>query len=200
MQTIDSYVVDSRANLRRTSRRGWAILAFAPMAFGVTLASAVALLGHAGNQPTVAAHVKRDARIAEVATPTSPADEARLAAFQQSVAISQVTPAAFAPSQDAPPAIVSKPAPQPPRKPEPKPVARSAAIMPPLPQARPEAAVAEPPAAPPVEAGRGGGVPAFVGKIARQVESVPRQAHEFASGATDRVFDAISYMRDKVGL
>ena len=100
MQTINSYVVYSSPNARRRRRRRRALLAAVPTLFAIAIAAGIVFMGRA-DDPAAAARSKLDARVvAESSTASRSDDEARIAAFQESVAISHLAPAASAAGAD----------------------------------------------------------------------------------------------------
>jgi hypothetical protein len=129
-------------------------------------------------------------------------DEARIAAFQESVAISHLASAAGA---DEPQTAGSgaKPTGQPPRKPAQRPTAKSAVAATPVPQSRPatpEVIVANLPPAPQVAPAPPAAKPQLLGTIAQDVERAPGEVQDFARRMTDRVFGGLADVRVRVGL
>ena len=203
MQTIDSYVVYSSPNARRRTRRRRALLAAVATIAAVAVAAGIAFLGRAGDLSMTASHSKLDARVvAESSTAMRSDDEARIAAFQESVAISHLASTAGA---DEPQTAGSgaKPTGQPPRKPAQRPTAKSAVAATPVPQSRPatpEVIVANLPPAPQVAPAPPAAKPQLLGTIAQDVERAPGEVQDFARRMTDRVFGGLADVRVRVGL
>lgn len=197
MQTIEGYVVNSRIN---TPSNPW-------LSAPILVASAVAILG-AGVSLAAWSHIdtspraKFETRAAPVSQAT-PQAESDLAAFQQAIALSHLAhveplklEAPAIPSPAAAPTREPAPRTSPPtvRKPAP---AVAAAVVPPL---RPIVVVApELPPAPAVERPADAGFP-IIGGLVRQVGALPTEARGLATGAGDRFFSAVSFVREKAGL
>ena len=206
MLTIDSYVIYSTmdAPRRPTRRRALRLGVFLSVTFAV--AAGLASMWRAGDLSTPAGRPKAEARVA-VESPTSlrSDDEARIAAFQQAAAMSHLTLAATAVGADGaqPAGPVSRLADRLPRKPAQKPAPRSVMVAPPVPQSRPlapEVIMADLPPTPQVEPAPAEGKPHLLGTIAQDVERVPSQVQDFASGVTDRALGALASVRMRVGL
>jgi hypothetical protein len=177
------------------------------MCAAVAIAAGFAFLGRAGEPTPTASHAKLDARVAaESSTPQRSDDEARLAAFQESVAISHLTAAASAAGADEPQRAESaaKLTGQLPRKPGLRPASKSAAAATPVPQPRPaappEVVIADLPPAPPVAPTPAAAKPHFLGSIAQDVERAPGEVEDFARAMTDRLLGGLADVRARVGL
>jgi hypothetical protein len=206
MQTIDSYVIYSSTSARRRPRRRWAPLAAVAMFAAVAIAAGFAFLGRAGDPSMTASRSKLDARVvAESSAALRSDDEARIAAFQESAAISHLTPAAFVAGADEPQTAESgaKPTGQPPRKPAQKPAPKSALVATPVPQPRPstpEVIMADLPPVPQAAPAPSEAKPGYFGTIAQDVERAPGEVQDFARAMTDRVLGGLSDVRMRVGL
>jgi hypothetical protein len=183
----------------------------------VALAVGFAFLGRAGDPSRTAARPKANARVVvESSAVVSADDEARIAAFQQSAAISHLTPAAFPASADAPQKAGStfRLADQPPRKPPQRPAPKSVVVATPVPQLRPatppvitadlppgpKVIMADLPPAPPVTPAPAESKPGLLGTITQDVERTPGAVQDFARAATDRVLGGLADVRARVGL
>ena len=217
MQTIDSYVIYSSPEVRWRPRRRRALPAAVAMSAAVAIAVGFAFLGRAGDPSTTAARPKLDARVAaESSAALRAADEARIAAFQESAAISHLTPAAFAASADEPQSAGAafRPALQPPRRQAQRPAPKSVVVATPVPQSRPATApvlttdlppapkviMADLPPAPPVAPAPAESKPGLLGTIAQDVEGAPGAVQDLARAATDRVLGGLADVRARVGL
>jgi hypothetical protein len=212
MQTIDSYVISSSTDTWRRPRRKRAPLAAAATFAAVAIAAGLAFLGRAGDPSTIAARAKLDARVAAESSAALRADEeARIAAFQESAAISHLTPAGTAAVADAPQTAESgaKPTGQPARKSAQKPAPKSAVAAAPVPQPRPatpeviptpEVIMADLPPAPPAAPAAAEGKPHLLGTIAQDVEGAPGAVQDLARAMTDRLFGGLADVRVRVGL
>jgi hypothetical protein len=206
MQTIDSYVIYSTMDAPRppTRKRALRLAVFLSVAFAV--AAGLASFWRAGDLSTPAARPKAEARVvAESPASLRSDDEARIAAFQQAAAISHLTLAPTAVGADGakPVGPLSRPADRLPRKPAQKPAPRSVMVAAPVPQSRPlapEVIMADLPPAPQVEPAPAEGKPHLLGTIAQDVERVPSEVQDFASGMTDRALDALGNVRARIGL
>ena len=149
-----------------------------------------------------AARSKLDARVvAESSTASRSDDEARIAAFQESVAISHLASAAGADEPQT--GATAKPTGQPPRKAAQKPTPKSAVAAPPVPQSRPATPgviVADLPPAPQVAPAPPAAKPQLLGAIAQNVGRAPGEVQDFARRMTDRVFGGLADVRVRVGL
>jgi hypothetical protein len=217
MQTIDSYVISSSTNDRWRPRRSRVPLAAVATFAAIAIAAGFAVLGRAGDPSTTAARSKLDARaVAESSTSSRSDDEARIAAFQESVAMSHLTPAVSAAAADAPQTAESaaKPRAQPSRKLTQRPAPKSVVAATPVPQPRPatpeiiiadlppapKVIMADLPPAPPVAPAPADGKPGLLGTIAQDVERTPGAVQDFARAATDRVLGGLADARARVGL
>ena len=206
MKTIDSYVIYSSLDERRRPRRRRALPAAVAMFAAVAIAAGFAFLGRAGDPSTTASRAKLDARIAvESSTSLRSDDEARIAAFQESVAISHLTPVASVTGADQPQtaAAGAKPTGDPPRKPAQKPAPKSALAAAPVPQPRPaapEVIMADLPPVPPVTPAPAAAKPRLLGTVAQDVESAPGEVQDFARAVTDRLLGGLANVRARVGL
>jgi outer membrane biosynthesis protein TonB len=206
MQTIDSYVIYSSPEVRWRPRRTRAPLAAVALFATVAIAAGFTFLGRAGDPSTTASRAKSDARVvAESSAASRSDDEARIAAFQESVAISHVTPAAPAAGADEPQTaeVVAKPTDQPAHKPAQKPAPKSAVAAAPVPQPRPatpEVIMADLPPAPPVPPAPAEAKPHFLAAIAKNVERAPGEVQDFAHAMTDRLLGGFADVRGRVGL
>jgi hypothetical protein len=208
MQTIDSYVVYSSPNARRRRRRRRALLAAVPTLFAIAIAAGIVFMGRADDP--AAARSKLDARVvAESSTASRSDDEARIAAFQESVAISHLAPAASAAGADQPQTAEpgARPTSGPPRKPAQRPTPKSAGVATPVPQSRPatpevipDVIVADLPPAPRVAPAPPDAKPQFLGTIAQDVERAPGAVQDFARRMTDGVLGGLADVRVRVGL
>jgi hypothetical protein len=206
MQTIDSYVIYSSPNTRRRPRRTRAPLAAVAMFAAVAIAAGFAFLGRAGDPSTTASRSKLDARVvAESSAALRSDDEARIAAFQESAAISHLTPAAFVAGADEPQTAGAgaKPTGQPPRKPAQRPAPKSAVAATPVPQSRPatpEVIMADLPPTPQAAPAPSEAKPGYLGTIAQDVERAPGEVQDFARAVTDRMLGGFADVRVRVGL
>ena len=208
MQTIDSYVISSSVNALARPRRRRRLRAAVPIlaAIAIVAATGFALFGRVGDPTTTASHSKLDARVvAESSTALRSDDEARIAAFQQSAAISHLSPAASVISADQPPAAGTgaKPTAQFTRRQAQRPAPKSVLVATPVPQARPatpEIIMADLPPAPQVAATPAEDKPGYLGSIVQGVERAPGQVEDLARAATDRVLGGLANVRARVGL
>jgi len=217
MQTIDSYVIYSSPDVRWRPRRRRALPAAVAMFAAVAIAVGFAFLGRAGDPSTTASRPKLDARVvAESSAALRADDEARIAAFQQSAAISQLTPAAFAAGADEPQSAGTafRPAVQLPRQQTQRPAPKSVVVATPVPQSRlatppvvtanlppaPKVIMADLPPAPPVTPAPAESKPGLLGTIAQDVEGTPGVVQDLARVATDRVLGGLADVRARVGL
>jgi hypothetical protein len=198
MQTIDGYVVYSRTNVSRRFRGGRA-LGLTVLVAAIGMGAFVA--GRATNTPQAAAPAKLDARVVPPTPDRAASDEARLAAFQQAVALSYVSKTAFAPVEEPRP-IADPQARAHPRKPDPGPTKKAAALLAPVPPSRPVeplAATIVAQAAPRPDPAPSGYMGA-IGNFARSMERVPSRVGEFATGTSRSVLGAFSSARSRIGL
>ena len=206
MQTIDSYVIYSSPNARRRPRRRRALMAAVAIFAAMAIAAGFAVLGRAGGPSVTASRSKLDARVVvESSTALRSDDEARIAAFQESVAISHLAPAASAAGADEPQTAGSgsRPTSAPPRKPAQTQTPKRAVVATPVPQSRPstpEVIMADLPPAPRVAPEPPDAKPQVLGTIAQDVERAPGAVQDFARRMTDRVFGGLADVRVRVGL
>jgi hypothetical protein len=207
MQTIDSYVISSSTDTWRRPRRRRAPLAAVATFAAVAIAAGLAFLGRAGDPSTTAAHAKLDARVvAESSTALRSDDEARIAAFQESVAISHLAAAAPAAGADEPQRAESaaKLTGQLPRKPAQRPASKSALAPTPVPQPRPaappEVIMADLPPAPPVAPAPVAAKSHFLGTIVQDVERAPGAVEDVARAVSDRLLGGLADARARIGL
>ena len=139
-----------------------------------------------------------------------------MAAFQQSAAISHLTPAAFAAGADEPQSAGSafRPPVQPPRRQAQRPAPKSVVVATPVPQSRPatppvitadlppapKVIMADLPPAPQVAPAPPDSKPALLRTIAQDVERAPGEVQDFARAATDRVLGGLADVRVRIGL
>jgi hypothetical protein len=205
MQTIDSYVIYSSPNALWRARRRRALPAAAAMFAAVAIAAGFAFLGRAGDPSTTAPRAKSDARVvAESSTASRSDDEARIAAFQESVAISHLAPAASVAGADQPQTAESgaKLTGQPARKPAQRPAPKSALAATPLPQSRPatpEVIMADLHPAPPVAPAPADRKPHLLATVAQDVERAPGEVQDFTRAVTDRLLGGLADFRARVG-
>jgi len=207
MQTIDSYVIYSSLDTpRRPPRRKRAAPAAVAISAAVAIAIGFALFGRAGDPSMTAPRAKLDARVvAASATASRSDDEARIATFQESAAISHLTAAASVTSADEPltAGAGAKPTGQPPRKLAQKPAPKSAAAATPVPQPRPATPViivADLPPTPRAAPAPADDKPSLLGTIAQGVEGAPGEVQDFARAMTDRLLGGLAGARARVGL
>ncbi len=203
MLAIESFVVPSTASIPTRSRQYWAAIAVVLTFSALAVGAGFAFSSRSPSPTATAMRPKLDARaFDEPSVGLLTDDEKRLAAFQERAALSHLTlVSAGQLADDARPASGSMPN----RKPEPRSTTKSAMISPPIPQPRPlepKVISAELPPAPKVETSLAplAGAQPFAEAIARQVERVPGQAADLASGVTDRFVGAVSYLRTRAGL
>jgi hypothetical protein len=206
MQTIDSYVISSSLDAPRRPWRKWA----PPVAVAIFAAAAIAIgfsfFVRAGGPSPTAPRAKLEARVVAASAWRSD-DEARIAAFQESAAISHLTPVGSAIGAEQPQTAATAPGAKPtgelPRKPAQKPAPKSALAATPVPLPRPatpEVIVAALPPAPPVAPAPAEGKPRLLGTIAQDVMSAPGEVQDFARAVTDRVLGRLADVRARVGL
>jgi hypothetical protein len=208
MQTIDSCVIYSSTDVWRRPKRRRALRAVAPIFAAIAIATATGFvfLGRAGDPTATVSRPKLDARVVDAAATTLRSDdEARMAAFQESAAISHLTPVAFPAGADEPQKTgsASKLADQPPRRQAQGPAPKSVVVATPVPQSRPatpEVIMADLPPAPPAAPAPADGKPHFLGAIAQDVERAPGEVQDFARAMTDRMLGGIADVRMRVGL
>lgn len=210
MQTIDSYVITSSLGPPRRPRRRRSPAAAVAMFAAAAVVAGFAFLGRAGDPSMTAPRAKLDTRVvAASATASRSDDEARIAAFQESVAISRLTPVASAAGLDElqTAAAGARPMIQPARKAPQRPAPKSAVVaapITPIPQSRPatpEVIMADLPAAraaptpTPTDT-----KPSLLGTFAQGVEGAPGQVQDFARTMTDRLLGELADVRVRVGL
>jgi hypothetical protein len=211
MQTLDLQTLDSRTLdwvvIDTSTRESWrasrerrllAIASLAALACG-----ALAWLERPVAAPDTPAPPKLAARISIAPDRTPTADELRLAAFQEAVALSLVTPASPV-SGDATPlpdAAGAKPAHRPNRA-VPVLAKREAAMAIPVPPPRPVTPMvieAELPPAPPPDPSYLDASLQAMGDAARGVALAPERARDVAAAALDRWSGALAKARARVG-
>jgi hypothetical protein len=206
MQTIDSYVIYSSPITRRRRRRRRALLAAVAMFAAVGIAAGFAFVGRAGDPSATASRSKSEARVVLASSTVLRADEeAKIAAFQESVALSHLTPAAPVTSADEPQTAGAgdKLTAQPARKAAQKPAAKIVLAATPVPQPRPatpDVIMADLPPAPQVAPAPAEAKPQLLGTIAQDVVSAPGEVQDFARAMTDRVLGGLAGIRVRVGL
>jgi hypothetical protein len=207
MQTIDSYVITSSLSMPRRPRRKRTLPAAVAMLAAVAIVVGFSFLGRAGDPSMTASRAKLQARVvAASATALRSDDEARIAAFQESAAISHLTPVASAAVPDELQTAESgaKPMVQPARKPAQRPAPRSAMVatpITPIPQPRPatpEVIMADLPPTP--RAAPADDKPSLLGTIAQGVEGAPGEVQDFARATTDRLLGGLADVRVRIGL
>jgi hypothetical protein len=209
MQTIDSYVITSSLDTPRRPRRKRTPPAAVAMLAAVAIVVGFSLLGRVGDPSTPASRPKLEARVvAASATASRSDDEARIAAFQESAAISHLTPLASLVGLDEPQTAGSgaKPTIQPARKPPQRPAPKSVVVatpITPIPQPRPatpEVIMADLPPTPRAAPAPADGKPSLLGTIAQGVEGAPGEVRDFARATTDRLLGGLADVRVRVGL
>ncbi len=194
MATIDSYVVDSKVDpVSRKARRRFVWQA-AAASVGLAMLAGLAFSGQA-RTPWAA---KFDARVAADSAPYPESrDDEKIAAFQQSVAMTHLTAVAAAPIE-APRPIA--PAPKPPRLPKPAPALPKKTAFAPVPPPRPAgfevvAIDRTAPPAPTIAPAPEAKTPVLM-EIVHRFQHAPDRAVEFATGVTAHLLS----LRTRVGL
>jgi len=192
MPTFDRVATRAGAGgLWRVSRQRKLMLGAALAAAAL---SAAAWLARPAAVVVAAAPQKLDARILPAATAS--ADEARIAAFQEAVALSFVRPLAAATAEaDRRASAAASPA-HPRGRAAPTVAKRDVPAPPPRPAAPAAIAAAAPPAADPGDAG---GSLRAIGEAARRLALAPVAARDFAAAAIGRAGGTLSAARARIG-
>jgi len=203
MQTFDLVVTHPQTVRPWRASRQRKLLIVASLA--ALAAGGAAWLARPPADVATTAPPKLEARMAFDQSRAQAEDEARIAAFQQAVALSieRQPPTAAPAGAPRSEAVAAKPA-RPRVRPAPtaaKPEIAAATPAPPPRPETPQVILADlPPPPPPVEPGYVDRSLGAIGDAARGAAHVPGQARDWAAAAVDRVGGALSDLRARVGL